>query len=197
LSSREQHSDSFLLAALKNGNEEAFELLFNKYSGRLYHVAKQYVYDHDEILEIVQEVFFKVWANHSKIKPELPFVPYLARIAKNLLINQSKRQIIERSYLNSLSKEDYIENEQATGQTHYNEVSNIVDTVVESFPTKRQEVFLLSRKKGLSIKEISRELGISESTVENHINKALKVLRQQLQHAGYLESLLFFSFLFF
>jgi len=184
-----------LLTALKNGNEEAFELLFNKYSGRLYYVAKQYLYDHDEILEIVQEVFFKVWANHTKIKPELPFVPYLARIAKNLLINQSKRQIIEHSYLNSLSKRDYIENEQTTDQIQYNEVRKIIDTVVESFPPKRQEVFLLSRKKGLSIKEISKQLNISESTVENHINKALKILRMQLQKTGYLESLLFFSFL--
>ena len=192
LGSEEQHSDTFLLAALKDGNEEAFEILFNKYSGRLYFVTKQYINDHDEILEIVQEVFYKVWMNHSNIKPELPFVPYLSRIAKNLIINQSKRQIIENSYLHSLDKDQLNKREETSEQVQFNEVRKIINSVIGEFPPKRKEVFLLSRNKGLAIKEISQELNISVSTVENHINKALKILRTHLQKAGYLEYLIIF-----
>jgi RNA polymerase sigma-70 factor (ECF subfamily) len=65
---KQNHQDDiFLLEALKRGNEDAFELLFKKYSGRLYYVAFQYLNDREETLEIVQEVFFKIWLNHKNI----------------------------------------------------------------------------------------------------------------------------------
>ena len=168
MTSREQHSDTILLTALKNGNEEAFELLFNKYSGRLYYVAKQYLIDHDEILEIVQEVFFKVWVNHPKIKPELPFISYLSRIAKNLIINKSKRRLIENSYLESLNKNLFVQRDEASDQIQFKEVYELIRRIVDDFPQKRREVFNLSRNQGLSIKDISNKLRISESTVEKH-----------------------------
>jgi RNA polymerase sigma-70 factor (family 1) len=189
LNTRDQHSDKFLLEALMSGSEEAFDLLFKKYSGRLYYVAYQYLNDREETLEIIQEVFYRVWINHSKIKPDLPFVPYLSRIAKNLIINQSKRKLIENAYLQSLGNGSAYFGKDTEDQVQFLEIRQLVNDLVDKFPKKRKEVFLLSRNKGLSNKEISEKLSISESTVENHINKALNLLRSDLKNAGYLGSL--------
>lgn len=184
LKTLKSNDDKFLLGALKRGNEDAFELLFKKYSGRLYFVAFQYLNDRDETLEIVQEVFYKVWLNHKNIKPELPFIPYLVRIAKNLVINQSKRRLIENAYLQSLELRNDVR--QTEDHVLFTEVRQIIDKLVDEFPEKRQEIFLLSRRNGLTNKEIAEKLSLSESTVENHINKALKTLRANLKTFGYL-----------
>jgi RNA polymerase sigma-70 factor (ECF subfamily) len=197
VSSQNLHDDSFLLEALKKGNEDAFELLFKKYSGRLYYVAFKYLNDREETLEIVQEVFYKVWLNHQNIRPELPFIPYLSRIAKNLIINQSKRKLIENAFLLQLENN----NNDGTGQTEnqviFSEISSLVEKFVNEFPEKRKEIFILSRKKGLTNKEIAVRLNISESTVENHINSALKYLRTQLKTFGYLGGVIFLAPIFY
>jgi RNA polymerase sigma-70 factor (ECF subfamily) len=52
-------------------------------------------------------------------------------------------------------------------------------------PEKCREVFMLSRSEDLSYKDISGHLGISVSTVEKHISKALKVLRTSLEFQGF------------
>jgi RNA polymerase sigma-70 factor (ECF subfamily) len=191
LSTQYQYSDSILLQALKNGDEEAFELLFKKYSGRIYYVAFQYINDRDEAEEIVQEVFYRVWIHQKDLRSDLPFPPYLVRIAKNLIINKSKRKIVERAYLNSLTSDAADQETENTVQ--FSEIKSILDELIEKLPEKRKEVFLMSRSKGLTNREIAHHLNISESTVENHINKALKMLRQGLTEAGYLASVIAFS----
>lgn len=191
MSPQNKHDDHFLLEALKRGNEDAFELLFKKYSGRLYYVAFKYLNDREETLEIVQEVFYKVWLNHQNIRPELPFIPYLSRIAKNLIINQSKRKLVENAYIINLETSNSFGSGQTENQVIFSEVSSLVEKLLNEFPDKRKEIFILSRKKGLSNKEIALKLNISESTVENHINSALKYLRTKLKTFGYLGGAIF------
>jgi len=51
---------------------------------------------------------------------------------------------------------------------------------------KRKEIYMLSREQGLSNKEIANKLNISRSTVENHINKVLNTLRENLKYSSYI-----------
>ncbi|MNT58452.1 RNA polymerase sigma factor [compost metagenome] len=60
---------------------------------------------------------------------------------------------------------------------YYRYIIDIVAKEVENLPQKCQEVFKLSREYYMSNKEIAIKLGISESTVEKHINKAIRHLR--------------------
>ena len=61
------------------------------------------------------------------------------------------------------------------------QLSEYINQLIDTLPPKRKEVFLLSRKSHLSYKEISTQLNISEKTVEHHISKALKYLRENIQ----------------
>ena len=56
-----------------------------------------------------------------------------------------------------------------------------IDMSVESMPLQRRTVFRLSRIQGLANDEIARRLGIQKKTVENHLNLALKELKEALQ----------------
>jgi RNA polymerase sigma-70 factor (ECF subfamily) len=65
---------------------------------------------------------------------------------------------------------------------------------ISKLPSRCQLVFKLSRENNLSIKQVARELGISEKTVENQLSKALKLLRMNLRHFTFL--LVLFSRIF-
>lgn len=184
------HDDVKVLQELKLGDEMAFKSLFQKYSGRLYNVAYGYLGNREETLEIVQEAFIKVWLNHQSIQPDLPFIPYLVRISKNLIINKAKRKLVEMAYLNTLETGPFVANFSTENQVLFSEVNGLVNQIINVFPEKRKEIFTLSRKKGLTNQEIATRLKISESTVENQINKALKTLRSALKKAGYTVALI-------
>lgn len=186
MSKSETVNEIFLLQALQKGNEDAFEVLLNTYSKRLYYVAFQYLNNREETLEIVQEVFLKIWLNRENINPELPFIPYIIRIAKNLIINKAKKKLVENAYLSFLGYRGETSSFPTEDTVLFDEITEIVNQLIDTFPPKRKEIFTFSRQIGLTNREIAQKLQISESTVENQINKALKTLRSKLKAYGYL-----------
>ncbi len=183
----EDRRDEFeLLTRLKSGDEAAFRLIFTKHSGQIYRVAYHYLNQRDESLEIAQDVFMKLWVNHSKLIPELPLIPYLIKIAKNIIFNKAKRKLLERAYFQHLEFQPYDKAESLEDQLYYTEIKALVEDQVSQFPNKRKEIFTLSRNLGLSNREIATKLQLSERTVENQINKALKVLKEKLRVLGYM-----------
>ncbi len=190
MSKSETVNEIFLLQALQKGNEDAFEVLLNTYSKRLYYVAFQYLNNSEETLEIVQEVFLKVWLNRENINPELPFIPYIIRIAKNLIINKAKKKLVENAYLSFLEYRGETSSFPTEDTVLFDEITEIVNQLIDTFPPKRKEIFTLSRQIGLTNREIAQKLQISESTVENQINKALKTLKSKLKAYGYLTGII-------
>jgi len=69
-----------------------------------------------------------------------------------------------------------------------------VDKIITELPKRSQEIFVLSRKNGLSHKEISEKLGISTKTIEYHITQSTKLLKEKLKDFGLLSVLWFYLF---
>jgi RNA polymerase sigma-70 factor (ECF subfamily) len=76
----------------------------------------------------------------------------------------------------------------------FNDLENAVNEIVEQLPPKRQKVFRLSRNEGLSNDEIAKRMNIQKKTVENHLNHALKYLREKLNEKSFLTILFFVLF---
>ena len=191
MSGSEIINETFLLQALQKGNEDAVGVLFNTYSKRLYYVAFQYLNDREETLEIVQEVFYRVWLNRENINPELPFIPFIIKIAKNIIINKSRKRLVENAYLSFLEYKGETSSFPTEDTVLFGEITEIVNQLIDKFPPKRKEIFTLSRQSGFTNREIAQKLQISESTVENQINKALKTLKSKLKSFGYMSSIIF------
>ncbi|HRR16483.1 MAG TPA: RNA polymerase sigma-70 factor [Bacteroidales bacterium] len=189
---RDIENEEFLVRSLSKGNILAFNTLFKEYSGRLFRFANGYLRSEAEAEEIVQEVFTIIWEKRKDLKDELSFKSYLFTIAFNIIKKYFRRKAYLVEYLNSEIYSDL--DISTTDKIDYDSVCDFIRKLVDRLPDRRREIFIKSRFEGLSIKELSEELGISHKTVENQITAALKFLKENLKHE-FLPAVLFF-FLF-
>lgn len=189
---RDIENEEFLVRSLSKGNILAFNTLFKEYSGRLFRFANGYLRSEAEAEEIVQEVFTIIWEKRKDLKDELSFKSYLFTIAFNIIKKHFRRKAYLAEYLNSEIYSDL--DISTTDKIDYDSVCDFIRKLVDRLPDRRREIFIKSRFEGLSIKEISEELGISHKTVENQITAALKFLKENLKRE-FLPAVLFF-FLF-
>jgi RNA polymerase sigma-70 factor (ECF subfamily) len=87
-----------------------------------------------------------------------------------------------------------INEETASQEFEYNELENALAKVIEDLPRCQKEVYLLHRNEGLKYSEIAKRSRISINTVENHMSRALKTIRQKL--AGYNKIIVFLCYFF-
>ena len=164
-----------LLHALKSSNHKAFEVLYYRYSPRLYRHILNLVKVPTCAEEILQDVFQKLWERRGGIDPEKSFQSYLFTIAKHLVYDFFHKEIKNRKELIiSISTSDYshIEEEYA-----YKESKKIVNQAIENLSPKRKLIYTLCKIEGKSYEEVSSSLGISTSTISDHIVKATKQIQ--------------------
>ena len=172
------YDDRQLLESVRNGDEKAFTILFNRYAGRLYQVTLKYTINSSVAEEVVQEVFTKIWLNRNQLVPDLPFAPYLITISRNLIFNKAKRKLLEIAYIKYKTRVHNPQNNFTLNEVYLHELELLLKKSVDEMPPKRKVIFKLSRERGYRNKEIAKVLNISERTVENQINAALKGLKQ-------------------
>ena len=91
--------EKHLLIDLRDGSFQAFERLYNMYSGKLYNFimrlssGNQYMAE-----EIVQSTFIRIWEVREKVDADASFISFLCTIVKNLLMNMYQRQTVEYVY---------------------------------------------------------------------------------------------------
>jgi RNA polymerase sigma-70 factor (family 1) len=184
------HSDKELIRKLKKGDIEAFNQIFYTYSSKLYHFAYGYLKSREDAEEMVQEIFSKIWDKRADIKEEYEFRSYLFSIAFNYVKKHFRSKALINKYA-EFATTNNPESEQIHEDVNYASLKIRVDQLVEQMPEKRKSVFLKSRVEGKNSKEIAVEMNISSSTVENHLNQALRFLRLHLKDEN-LAGLIFF-----
>jgi len=170
------------LELLKDACRQSFEVLYHRYSGKLYNfMMKVSKGDSYTAEELVQQTFIRVWENRENVNPEKSFISYLCTIAKNMLLNRYEHQTIQFIY------EEYIKAKQIDSKNTTEEevdrklLEEYIAKLTNELPPKRKEIFVLSRKEGLSNKQIAHKLNISESTIETQLSKALSFMKGQLK----------------
>lgn len=165
--------DEQLVNTLKHGDVHAFSLIFENYSSKLYIFALEYLKSKEEAEELVQEVFTTIWDRCKKLKAELSFKSYIFTIAYNIIKKRFRQRTQFRQFVDSEIIDDVCTETSKT--VDYNSLKNHIAELADALPTRRKQVFLKSRFEGLSNEEISKELGITKKTVENHLNLASNI----------------------
>ena len=172
------YSDAQLLALLKDGEHEAFTELYNRYWKRLFAVAANQLDHPAEAEELVQDLFLDLWNRRQDLMITSSLSSYLSVSVNYKVINRMARRHRERIYLNGLATDamDHSVEERLS----FAELKERLEHVLSELPEKCKLVFTLSRTEGLTRRQISRELGIAEKTVESHLTRALRQLRSSL-----------------
>lgn len=177
-----ESTDSILLVQLKNNSSEAFDTLYNKYSGRLFNFILR-ISGKDKYLteEIIQRVFIRIWETRHYIDVSQSFVAYLTVIARNMLINELNHKMVEYIYENYVisSNEDEAYSEDGTIDFFF--LTRYLDKIIEELPPATREVCLLNLRQSHTIKEIASLLNKSESTIEKQLSKGKIFIRKRLQ----------------
>jgi RNA polymerase sigma-70 factor (ECF subfamily) len=170
------------LELLRNASMQSFDALYTRYSGKLYNFVMKLSKGNSYISEeIVQRTFIKVWETKEQINPDKLFISYLCTIAKNMLLNEYEHQTVEYIYQEYV-KSNLIEIDSSTEkEVDKDLLEEYIDKLTDNLPPRCREIFILSRKKGLSNKKISEQLHISESTIETQLSKALSFMKSNLQ----------------
>lgn len=162
------------------GDENAFRRTYQVYGRRLYYFARKLGLGSEDAEEIVQETFMRLWLHRASIKPDTPVGGLIITIARNQIYNALKKAAVRKQYLALTSFDD-----EPNSEINNQELAALIQKAVDEMPERRRVVFRMSRFEGQLNQHIADELGISKSTVENQLNKALKYLRRRLKDYGY------------
>lgn len=182
-----------LVDRLKSGDILAFDQIYKHFSHKLFTFIFKILKNEAEAEEIVQEVFVKIWEARENLGDYKLINSYIFTIAYNQSISLIRKRINNQKYIEQLKYLSVIQNSpSAISEIEFNELSGQLNKLINNLPERQQQVFLLHREKGLTYPEIADQLGISKNTVENHMSKALKYLRENLSNS-FLINLLFIS----
>ena len=178
---KENYEDNEILELLNKNDEQAIELLFDKFFEYLCAVVFKILHDYEAARDVVQDIFFDLWKKRDKLNIRTALRPYLRRAAVNRAINYLKRKRIMVSEDDDSAVD--IVSSVPSGQAHLekDELETRIYQVIESLPPKCKLVFGMSRFEEMSYQEIADALDISVKTVENQISKALRILRTEVQ----------------
>ncbi len=183
-------------------SEREYKEIFELYYIPLCYYARKYNLDHYEAEEVVQQVFLRIWEKKDIYYLEKSIQAYLYQSVKNESINYLRQKSVVAK-----NKEDYslkiekalvfslITEEDGTSAMLARELEQQLNTAIEKLPDKCKEIFLLSRKEYLSMKDIAVRLDISVNTVQKQISIAIFKLKDMLKY--YITVLLIVVYQFF
>lgn len=186
--------DLKLIQLLKSNDEHAFQVVFEKYASRVYKNALILMKDTGWSDDIVQEVFIKLWKYRDQLLDESNLWNFILVLTRREAYNKLRgikrsQEAFERLWTHFTTP-------------HYDSEKVIIcrdgldhlQRIIQILPPKQQEVFLLNKIDGLSYEEIANKLGISNSTVRNHLVVASKVIKSRIRKSDLFILLLFCNF---
>jgi RNA polymerase sigma-70 factor (family 1) len=173
-----------LMSRLREGDMLAFDRIYELYSHKLFSFILGILKNDAESEDIVQEVFIKVWESRNRLGDYKLLNSYIFTIAYNNSIDLIRKRINNNKYIDHLKNASIVqENSSIISEIEFDELNQQAEKLIMNLPERQKQVYLLHREKGLSYAEIADQMGISRNTVENHMAKALKYLRQNMDNS--------------
>ncbi|MEO8253251.1 MAG: RNA polymerase sigma-70 factor [Flavobacterium sp.] len=171
--------DTEILQQLKKGDKAALTVLYNTYWKPLFIASYNLLKNKEICEEIIQDIFIEIWNNRAELEIKVSLKSYLYACVRYKVFSEFRKNKIEQLPLFENLEERFQCDTPETKMMH-EELEIHVRKIIATLPEKCKKVYELSRNEQLSHKEIAERLAISTKTVENHITKALRILRISL-----------------
>jgi RNA polymerase sigma-70 factor, ECF subfamily len=188
------YSDDELMLEIKADNVFAFDALYKRYSKRLYKFGHSILKSQEESENLIQDAYLKLWENRDKVEKDNSVKSYLFTIAYNSAITIIRKKARESVFIEYLKSLQEINEEPVNVELEYKELTTKLDEIITLLPPRQKEVYLLHKVEGLKYAEIAERLNISENTIENHMSRALKTIREKLGNYSLIAILFWYLF---
>lgn len=163
---------------LSRQRPEAFDEIYKRYYPLLLRVAHKSLRSIQAAEDAVQDVLASLFHRRENIAFRVSLRSYLNKAIRFKILNIVRAEIVRSNYHKNAFV--YGECKNVFAHLEAKELAQRIDKVFYLLPTKCRDAFVLSRASDYSQKDISRIMSISQSTVEKHIGKALKIFRSEL-----------------
>lgn len=177
-------NDAELVKQILNGNNNAFRYLVANYQRLVLHVVGRIVQRQDEVEDICQEVFIKVFRKMNRFRGESRLSTWIATIAYNTSISHVRKLARrgEQSYddkpaLIALERDESLNQKVVEKE----EAKKILMEMIEQLPVNYRTVLTLFHLEEFSYKEIEDITGMPEGTIKSYLSRARKLLKAKLE----------------
>lgn len=165
----------------KQGDQEAFAILYNLHIDQLYHYGTKLCKDTDAVKDSLQELFLELFLNREKIKTTPENLRYYLLLAlKRSLIRKLKSGRLDRNHTGDLLEFEPVYNIESRiiEQEHEKEIQNTLLNALKSLPSKQKEAIYLRFNESLEYNEIASILEITVESVRKQVHRAIKTIRE-------------------
>lgn len=172
--------DEEIVKLIQSGRVELFKLLIKRYEGKIGRYARKFLYNRDDINDVLQEIFIKTYINIKSFDTARKFSPWIYRIAHNELVNalkKNKKKLLPLLDLDiflpyNISREDSFNKE-----NDLRDIKKIINRCLDQLEPKYREPIVLYYVEGQSYKEIADIMQIPVSTVGVRIKRGKQAMK--------------------
>lgn len=173
-------SDRELMARVVAGDRLAFDEIYLRYQARIHAYLWRIVGDESLASDLRQETFLRLWRARESWRSDGSVPGFLIRAARNLALDSRRRDQVRDGLRADMVVDVHGTVLSPEAELARKEQGARIHAAIAALPNRPREVFTLSRDAGLTYREIAEVLGISPKTVEVHMGRALRRLREAL-----------------
>jgi RNA polymerase sigma-70 factor (ECF subfamily) len=166
-----------LVIGIKQSNVKAFEEIFSLYHKRIYNFCLKLLPSANDAEEAVQKVFIALWEQRHQLDENKSFSAYIYSIARYTAYQDFKRLAYQKATFEQLENKAINFHDTEKDEVLFEELSQALNNIIDHLPSKRRQIFRLSRFYSLTYLDIANKLSISENTVDTQIRRALDFIR--------------------
>ena len=174
-------SDESLIRKICSGNKEAFVQLVRRYKRKVFGMAARFARDADDLDDICQDVFIKVYENLGKFRADAPFEHWLSRITIRTCYDALRSRKKERGNVPLDSLHHLIEDRSIVKKQAAEEARDLLEWGFARLRPDEHLVITLLEIEEKSIREIAGLTGWSEANVKVRAFRARQKLKQLLE----------------
>ena len=189
-----------LVRRCKENDEDAFNKLISQYEGYLYRICYSFTRSREDSLDMLQEIYLKIFRGMNSFDENRPLLPWLKRIAINTMINNSKknripdtsfdgsRDLSEGSSNDGFTPQDYLAADDLTEETViFNDTRDAIDRLIGDLPAHYRLALTMRYHEEMSYEAIAQALNQPLGTVKNSVFRARNLLRAKMLACELLE----------
>ena len=171
--------ESVIIKEVIKGNKDAFKILYDKHSKKIYALCLRMVSDVHYAEDLTQDIFVRAWEKIGTFKFKSMFYTWLYRLSLNVImrkgykIKNDNEKIINADYEDVYKNQKHLETENINEKIDY-------ERALAKLPAQARKIFILHDINGYTHDEICEITGISAGTSKAHLFRAKKILIKEL-----------------